>query len=49
MSHTVADYLFLAALFVPTAGILIGVIYLLMPVRHRGHVSAPAVEAKAHG
>ncbi len=33
MPNPIADYLFLAALFVPTTGILLGVIYLLVPLR----------------
>ena len=43
-----ADCLFLAALFVPAAGIVAGVIYLLIP-RHPASVSrSHPVGAKAH-
>jgi uncharacterized paraquat-inducible protein A len=49
MSHPIADYLFLASLFVPTAGILVGVIYLLVPSRLQSQARAQTMEAKAHG
>jgi hypothetical protein len=47
--NPIADYLFLASLFVPTTGILLGVVYLLVPSRQRRASHAQAVEAKAHG
>ncbi len=49
MAHPIADYLFLAALFVPTAGILAGVIYLLVPNRPTAASHTHSVEANAHG
>jgi hypothetical protein len=44
--NPIAEYLFLAALFVPTAGILWGVVYLLVPSRPR---RASHAQAEAHG
>ena len=48
MAYPVAAYLFLASLFVPTAGIVLGVIYVLLPAQRSGE-QAHAMEAKAHG
>ena len=41
MLNPIAEYLFLAALFVPTAGILLGVVYLLVP-RRASHAQVEA-------
>ena len=41
MPNPIAEYLFLAALFVPTAGILLGVVYLLVP-RRASHAQVEA-------
>ncbi|MCM3881961.1 MAG: hypothetical protein ND807_17775 [Vicinamibacterales bacterium] len=49
VANPIADYLFLAALFVPTAGILAGVLYLLAPSRGLSRNHTHAGEAKAHG
>lgn len=49
MPNPIADYLFLASLFVPATGILAGVVYLLVPSRSRADSRTQAVEAKAHG
>ena len=46
MLNPIAEYLFLAALFVPTAGILLGVVYLLMPSRPP---RASHAQVEAHG
>lgn len=48
MPNTFADYLFLAALFIPTAGLIGGILYLLVPTRRRHANPTHAVEAKAH-
>ena len=48
MPRPLADYLFLASLFVPTAGILAGLIYLLIPRRPASVSHRRRVEAKAH-
>jgi hypothetical protein len=47
MTHSFADYLFLTSLVAPTAGIVVGVLFLLVPrgVRRRAHTT----EATAHG
>jgi hypothetical protein len=47
--NPLADYLFLAALFVPAAGILGGVIYLIVPSRSRAGSRTESVQGKAHG
>ena len=49
MPNPIADYLFLASLFVPTTGILLGVVYLLIPSRPRRRSHAQGMEANAHG
>jgi hypothetical protein len=49
MPNPTADYLFLAALFVPATGILLGVLYLLLPTRPRKTSHTQPMEAKAHG
>ena len=48
MPRVFADYLFLAALFFPTVGVLAGILYLLVPARRRRTDRTHAVEAKAH-
>ena len=48
MPSPLADYLFLASLFVPTTGILAGVIYLFIPRRAASVPRGHHVEAKAH-
>ena len=47
--NQIVNYLFLASLFLPTAGVLVGVLYLLAPSRSRSTKRSQAVEAKAHG
>ncbi len=47
MEHPFADYLFLASLFVPTTGILVGVLYLL--VSPQSPSEKPAHAIAAHG
>jgi hypothetical protein len=49
MHNPIADYLFLAALFVPTTGIVLGIMYLLLPSRPRRSSHAQGIEANAHG
>ena len=48
MPNVFANYLFLAALFLPTAGLLAGALYLLSPTQRRRSSPTHAVEAKAH-
>ena len=48
MPRPLADYLFLASLFVPTSGILAGLIYLLIPRRPAAVSRSHPVEAKVH-
>ena len=49
MPNRIADYLFLASLVVPTTGILLGIVYLLIPSRPSRRSHAQAMEANAHG
>ena len=48
MPNVLANYLFLAALFFPTAGLVGGILYLLVPTHRHRTDRAHAVEAKAH-
>ncbi len=50
MPQSLAEYLFLASLFVPAAGILAGALYLLIPARQERHeTSAHTRQARVHG
>ena len=48
MPNVFADYLFLAALFVPAAGLIGGILYLLVPTRRRRADRTHVLEAKGH-